>query len=166
MQNSRFLKIEAKAFEAGDFLNIFLRFWGFWGSFSCKNFSYKKKACIVSNENFHYKQWLEFSRYFAYVTPQSHSCNWGYSKNLFCDTSQDLVNRRICKVEIASWNTNFRGVLRTLSLYKNWNFPFRISSVNVIKSAVSSGFGHITEETLMENFIFYLLCQTTTEPNM
>ena len=25
----RFLAIEVKAFEAGDFLNIFLRFWGF-----------------------------------------------------------------------------------------------------------------------------------------
>ena len=29
LNNSRFLKVEAKAFEAGDFLNIFLRFWGF-----------------------------------------------------------------------------------------------------------------------------------------
>ena len=32
----------AQAYEAGDFLYIFLRFWSFWGSFSYKNFSYKK----------------------------------------------------------------------------------------------------------------------------
>ena len=33
-------KIAAQAFESGDFLNIFLRFLGFWGSFS------NKKNCI------------------------------------------------------------------------------------------------------------------------
>ena len=45
--NQRFRKIEAQAFEAGDFLNIFLRFWDFWGSFSYKNISYKK-TCVAS----------------------------------------------------------------------------------------------------------------------
>ena len=35
--------IKAQAFEAGDFLNIFLGFRVFWGSFSYKNFSYEKK---------------------------------------------------------------------------------------------------------------------------
>ena len=29
LQKISFLKITAKAFEAADFLNIFLRFWGF-----------------------------------------------------------------------------------------------------------------------------------------
>ena len=42
-KNSAFLKIVAKTFEAGDFLNIFVRFWAFRGSFSYKKFSYKKK---------------------------------------------------------------------------------------------------------------------------
>ena len=37
-----FLQIAAQAFEAGDFLNIFLRFWGFSGSFSYNHFSYKE----------------------------------------------------------------------------------------------------------------------------
>ena len=32
-----FLKIADQAFEAGDFLNIFLRFLGFWGFYSSKN---------------------------------------------------------------------------------------------------------------------------------
>ena len=38
-----FLKTAAQAFEAGDFRNIFLRFWGFRGLFSYKNVSYRKK---------------------------------------------------------------------------------------------------------------------------
>ena len=33
-QKSAFLKIEGRAFEAGDFLNIFLRFWVLLRSFS------------------------------------------------------------------------------------------------------------------------------------
>ena len=37
-----FFKIAAQKFEAGDFLDIFLRFLGFPGSFSYENFSYKK----------------------------------------------------------------------------------------------------------------------------
>ena len=40
---SVFLKIVAQAFEAGYSLKILLRFSGFWGSFSYKKFSYKKK---------------------------------------------------------------------------------------------------------------------------
>ena len=38
----------AQAFEAGDFLNILLSFWGFRDSFSYKNFCYrKKKTCAA-----------------------------------------------------------------------------------------------------------------------
>ena len=44
------LKIAAQEFEAGDFLNIFLRFFGFWGSFYYKNFSYKKY--VVCNQHY------------------------------------------------------------------------------------------------------------------
>ena len=40
-----FLKNTAQAFEAGDFLDIFLRFCYFWGSFFYKDFSYKN-TCI------------------------------------------------------------------------------------------------------------------------
>ena len=41
------------------------------------------------------------------------------------------------------------------SLRKKWCFPLRVSSVNVTKSAVSCGFGHIYwKKSLMENFIF------------
>ena len=42
LEKPSFLKIAAQAFETGGFLNIFLRFWGFWGSFSYKTFSNKK----------------------------------------------------------------------------------------------------------------------------
>ena len=45
-EKSVFLKIAAQAFEAGDFLNISLRFLGFWGSFCYKKFSYKKTCSL------------------------------------------------------------------------------------------------------------------------
>ena len=38
------LKIAAQAFEAGDSLNIFLRIYLFWGSFSYKNYSYNENV--------------------------------------------------------------------------------------------------------------------------
>ena len=50
-KNQPFFEIAAQAFKAGNFLNIFLRFLDFWGSFSDKNFSYKKTPCISSHEN-------------------------------------------------------------------------------------------------------------------
>ena len=46
-----FLKIAAQAFKAGDFLSIFLRFLGFSGSFSYKNFSWKKKRVMKKVTN-------------------------------------------------------------------------------------------------------------------
>ena len=42
-EKSAFLKIAAEAYKARDFLNIFLRLWSFWGSFSYKIFFCKKK---------------------------------------------------------------------------------------------------------------------------
>ena len=44
-----FLKITAQAFEAGDFLNIFLKFGGFRSSFSYKKSSYKKNMYSFFN---------------------------------------------------------------------------------------------------------------------
>ena len=43
-EKSAFLKIATQVFEAGNFVNIVLRFWGFWGSFSYKSLSYKKRC--------------------------------------------------------------------------------------------------------------------------
>ena len=51
-EKSAYLKIAAQAFEGGDFLNIFLRFPGFWGTFSYKNFSYKKRW--ITNDTKHF----------------------------------------------------------------------------------------------------------------
>ena len=53
LEISAFLKIEAKAFEAGDYLNIFFRFLFlffalfFFGSFSYNKFSYKKMCSAM-----------------------------------------------------------------------------------------------------------------------
>ena len=41
------------------------------------------------------------------------------------------------------YKTNVDLVGKDDSLHKKWNFPLAISSVNVTKSAVSCGFGHI-----------------------
>ena len=41
------VKNAVQTFETGDFLNIFLRFWGFWGLFSCKKLSYKKSCSVL-----------------------------------------------------------------------------------------------------------------------
>ena len=47
-----FFKIGAKVIEAGDFLNIFLRFWVFEVNFLIKVFLIKKKTCMeIANEN-------------------------------------------------------------------------------------------------------------------
>ena len=48
-----FLKVAAQAFAPGEFINIFLRFLGFWGSFSIKSFSYIKKrvSCYSYNSD-------------------------------------------------------------------------------------------------------------------
>ena len=41
------------------------------------------------------------------------------------------------------------------TLHKKWSFPLRISSVNVTKSLISSGFGHIYwKKSLMGDFTF------------
>ena len=41
------------------------------------------------------------------------------------------------------YKTNVDLVGKDNSLHKKWNFPLTIFSVNVTKSAVSCGFGHI-----------------------
>ena len=57
-----FLKIAAQAFAAGDSLNIFLRFLGFWGSFSYKIFSYKK-ACMLIRSKINVSKGLQITNF-------------------------------------------------------------------------------------------------------
>ena len=49
----------------------------------------------------------------------------------------------IFKIPIVSRNTKIMCITKQRELHKKWSFPFKISSVNVTKSAVSFGFGHI-----------------------
>ena len=57
----------AQAFEAGDFRNIFWRILSFWGLFSDKNFSYKKRKRVVQDWENHFElnkmvfQYIEFT---------------------------------------------------------------------------------------------------------
>ena len=43
-KNQVILKIAGRYLRLEIFLNILSRFWGFWGSFSSENFSYKKRV--------------------------------------------------------------------------------------------------------------------------
>ena len=51
-----FLKIAAWTSAAEDFLNIFLSFFGFWGSFFYKRFPYKKR--VISKPDWTHKPYL------------------------------------------------------------------------------------------------------------
>ena len=70
----------------------------------------------------------------------------------FCNkTSWSIVSNVFCRsINIIPVNKPSLNSFKTLSvkkdnytLHKKWSFPLRISSVNVTKSAVSRGFGHI-----------------------
>ena len=84
---------------------------------------------------FWHKGWLRrFTQFRQNATRINNGTNW-YSKPF----NSVLCNRLI-------WNLS--KDLRILwniieKLHKKWSFPLRISSVNVTKSAVSCGFGHI-----------------------
>ena len=45
-----------------------------------------------------------------------------------------------------------------LALHKKWSFPLRISSLNVTKSAVSSGFSHIYRRNPLWKTSFFVQC--------
>ena len=54
------------------------------------------------------------------------------------------ANAFMLKIISISEENSFSTVLSlTRSLYKKWNFPLMISSVNVVKSAENRGFGQI-----------------------
>ena len=63
-------------------------------------------------------------------------------KSVFINVGEDMSELG-CKIDVRA--LAFHKMLKLLSraLQKNWNFPLRISSVYVTKSAVSCGFGHI-----------------------
>ena len=49
----------------------------------------------------------------------------------------------LIKTDIFLEDAAANDYFRKFELHRKWSFPLRISSVNVIKSAVSCGFGHI-----------------------
>ena len=54
------------------------------------------------------------------------------------------------KYKCCIWNYN----RASNSLRKKWSFPLRISSVNMIKSAILRICSHLLKKPVMENFIF------------
>ena len=67
-----------------------------------------------------------------------------------------LISLRFAKI------SNIYGPLWAISisitLYKKWGFPLRISSVNVTKSAVSCDLVTFTEKILNRKLYFFVLC--------
>ena len=90
----------AQAFETGDYFNIFLKFWGFWGSFSVKDFSYKKKRVAKSISMLKVKLFSCFT----------------------CDTfskKQSRSSHQRCSIGVLKNFTKFTGKLLCQSLFFN-----------------------------------------------
>ena len=90
----------AQAFETGDCFNIFLKFWGFWGSFSVKDFSYKKKRVAKSISMLKVKLFSCFT----------------------CDTfskKQSRNSHQRCSIGVLKNFTKFTGKLLCQSLFFN-----------------------------------------------
>ena len=74
-----------------------------------------------------------------------------------CHKSKTIDNKDILDRRLALWRSKKGLVIQIqLTLHKKWSFPIRISTVNVTKSAVNRGFGHIYWEIL--NGKFHFLC--------
>ena len=80
--------------------------------------------------------------------------------------SKDLVKKTISdkilkdRVYENARNRKYDGYQRALAtLRKKWSFPLRVSSVNVTKSAVSCGFGHIYWKNPWWKLLFFVLCK-------
>ena len=54
----------------------------------------------------------------------------------------DIAKNQVSKKVLLILNEKFYSGKHS-TMHKKWSFPLRISSVNVTKSAVSCGFGHI-----------------------
>ena len=85
-----FLKIAAQTSEAAYFFNIFWSLRGFWGSFSFKDFSYKK-TCINFWHFVSISSWIKFSleikmKRFHFLKLNSFCFQWKIflSRNLSC----------------------------------------------------------------------------------
>ena len=66
-----------------------------------------------------------------------------FTKSKCCDYDYDTEYKGIKDVKDLFDLSIDDGYYRPITLHKKRSFPLRISSVNVTKSAVSSGFGHI-----------------------
>ena len=67
-----------------------------------------------------------------------------YSQSYLFVNSMSSIFKCYSQINIFPASTSFlTKVSIALSLHKKWSFPIRITSLNVTKSSVSRGFGHI-----------------------
>ena len=71
------------------------------------------------------------------------TCIFGFHHKQCASIKKKFTFVRFSYWVIIGFDEFFKDKTRLLPLHKKWTFPLRISSVNVTKSAVSCGFGHI-----------------------
>ena len=71
----------------------------------------------------------------------------GFKNAFFADTLFLYISFKLWHIQLVSIQI----------LHKKWSFPLRISSVNVTKSGIPCGFGHIYWRNLYENFTFCVM---------
>ena len=61
----------------------------------------------------------------------------------FQDSDCSKLSKTVQNFEYKILSARFISCVTSIALHKKWNFPLKISSVNVTKSAAFCGFGHI-----------------------
>ena len=94
-----------------------------------------------------------------------HRFDFREQKNILDNNQLEFTLKNLCINQLISITHSIFHTFNTcpllefvVSLHKEWNFPLRISSINVTKSAVSSGLVMFTEE--IHNGKLHFLCST------
>ena len=79
-----------------------------------------------------------------YLTPPIPLLRWTMERSLDAiPHSIRPVVQMLYEWKLVSWFFEFPSNEKLMTLHKKWSFPLRISLVNMAKSAVYCGFGHI-----------------------
>ena len=104
-----------------------------------------KKTENITRNNFHITWHSFYSSKMTLEAKTYHKKLWSYM-NLRLELHENWVKVIVLTKNVTLINNNnyvYSDNIKPLTLHKKWSFPFRISFVNVTKSSVSCGFGHI-----------------------
>ena len=157
-----FLKLGVKLLDAVDFLNIFLRFWGFWRSLFKKNYPCKKPCTCVSQLELIckiYYRHISFSliykilraivRFFFKFFPMF-NFYWIILSFLVIIIFESLVFKTLCRSFLISWKFNsIVAACKKISISSSFLGIFVVAVFFLIKS------GESMYETLRLKFILW-----------